>query len=287
MLYFTKRFSTLVEDVQRSLGINFCDEKNQLRCSLGVFLVCYFLRALLKALTLIFVRVYGDMWGDPTLASSVVTLVQILTDVLPMMVICQQHHSAFSNEGRGATGITMTGQSMTTYTRDMTRLKSLSEGTYGEDLKSLSEREPSHEDSMEVTKMTYLGGAANRSAEHRESDIDGKTAENSDPIKMEVDMKSQHYSSSSVAYTMDSQDDESPIKLANQDNRENTMVEEEEKLLPMQSEEPIIPSTANTRQSNFNRDSAHAVEAMRRSVVDVLKMQGFGARASMRNTTLL
>ena len=109
MLYFTKRFTALVTEVQQTLGINFMDEKNQLRCSLGVFLVCYFLRAMLKLLTMTFHGIYGDLWGDPTLAASIVTLVQILTDVLPLMIICQQHHTAFSNEGRGQTGMTLGG----------------------------------------------------------------------------------------------------------------------------------------------------------------------------------
>jgi cobalamin biosynthesis protein CobD/CbiB len=52
MLYYTMRFSALVTEVQKCFGINFIDEKNQLRCSLGVFLFSYFLRALLKGLTI-------------------------------------------------------------------------------------------------------------------------------------------------------------------------------------------------------------------------------------------
>ena len=58
MLYYTIKFTKIVDEVKKTLGIDFVDEKNQLKCSLGVFLTAYFLRSIIKAITLIMNREY-------------------------------------------------------------------------------------------------------------------------------------------------------------------------------------------------------------------------------------
>ena len=52
MLYFTRQFSQCVDEVQKTLCINFSQEKSALQCSLGVFLFTYFLRAVIKGLSI-------------------------------------------------------------------------------------------------------------------------------------------------------------------------------------------------------------------------------------------
>ena len=54
------------------MGIEFCDEKNQLKCSLGVFLLTYFLRAALKGMTVAFKEIYGTVWKYPLEAEALV-----------------------------------------------------------------------------------------------------------------------------------------------------------------------------------------------------------------------
>jgi len=58
MLYYTQRFTKLVNEVQKTLGVDFMDEKSQLRCSLGIFLFTYFVRSVIKALTLVMNELY-------------------------------------------------------------------------------------------------------------------------------------------------------------------------------------------------------------------------------------
>lgn len=100
MLYYTMKFSKLVNEVQKTLGVDFMDEKNQLRCSLGVFLCTYFLRSVIKGLTLALQKVYGTLWSEPIFAESLVCLVQFVYDVWPLLTIAHQHHSAFKEQTR-------------------------------------------------------------------------------------------------------------------------------------------------------------------------------------------
>ena len=121
MLYFTLQFIKLVNEVEKSLGIAFCDEKNQLKWSLGVFLFTYFLRALLKGLTVAFHVLYGNVWDYPLYAEALVCSVQFIYDVLPLLMISYQHHTTFKNESRAATEALFRATSAN-YSRDFTQL---------------------------------------------------------------------------------------------------------------------------------------------------------------------
>lgn len=121
MLYFTMQFTALVTEVQQRLGISFMDEKNQLRCSLGVFLFTYFLRSLLKGLTIVCSQIWGDVWQQPLVGYAMSCFVQILYDVLPLLIISHQHHTAFKQEERVQTNTT--GE----FNREFTQLRPMSD----------------------------------------------------------------------------------------------------------------------------------------------------------------
>ena len=123
MLYYTMKFSKLVNEVQKTLGVDFMDEKNQLRCSLGVFLFTYFLRSVIKGLTLALQGVYGTLWSEPVIAESLVCLVQFVYDIWPLLTIAHQHHSAFKEQNR-VTKTTI--QTVDEGTREYTQLRNFS-----------------------------------------------------------------------------------------------------------------------------------------------------------------
>ena len=99
------------------------DEKNQLRCSLGVFLFTYFLRSVIKGLTLALQGVYGTLWSEPVIAESLVCLVQFVYDIWPLLTIAHQHHSAFKEQNR-VTKTTI--QTVDEGTREYTQLRNFS-----------------------------------------------------------------------------------------------------------------------------------------------------------------
>ena len=117
MLYFTLKFTKLVGEVSERFGVSFMDEKNQLRCALGVFLSTYFLRSVIKGITVVFNKNYTNVRSNNELfIETGITFVQIIYDVLPLIIIVHQHHSAFTEQDRGPTS--------TTYTREYTAIKS-------------------------------------------------------------------------------------------------------------------------------------------------------------------
>lgn len=87
MYYFTRRFSKMVQVVNKRTGISFADENNQLRCSLGCFLTTYFLRALVFGLSHSFTTKYLALWQYPLVAYCCVVLVQYLYDLLPLLIV--------------------------------------------------------------------------------------------------------------------------------------------------------------------------------------------------------
>lgn len=115
MLYYTSKFSKLVGEVSSRFGVSFMDEKNQLRCALGVFLSTYLLRSVIKGVTVVFSETYSTVQSNNALIiEASITFVQLIYDVLPLLIIVHQHHSAFAQQERGPTS--------TTYTRDYTAI---------------------------------------------------------------------------------------------------------------------------------------------------------------------
>lgn len=126
MLYFTRKFTKLVEEVQRTLCINFQAEKSALQFSLGVFLFTYFLRALIKGLSIALHNAYGTLWLYPLYAEASVCIVQQVYDFLPLMIISHQHHTAFKGETREATSALL---EQTANSRDYTQIRPFTDQT--------------------------------------------------------------------------------------------------------------------------------------------------------------
>ena len=111
--------------------------------------------------------------------------VQFLYDVVPLVLISHQHHTAFKNEERDQTTMT-TG---TTITRDYTQLRPPSDQT----MVSLEKRKLSHEalsdpgspifyqDTSMGNRELSMAEQIKTVIEHYRSETDGQTASNSDP----------------------------------------------------------------------------------------------------------
>jgi hypothetical protein len=91
----------LLHLMKKIFGDEFVDEENQLKWSLGVFLSTYFIRTVLKTLTITLNNTFVNMKdSEPIIVEGMIVCCQLMYDVLPALLIFNQHHRTFKDEDR-------------------------------------------------------------------------------------------------------------------------------------------------------------------------------------------
>lgn len=259
MLYFTRQFSQCVDEVQKTLCINFSQEKSALQCSLGVFLFTYFLRAVIKGLSIALAQVYGTLWTYPLYAEAAVCLVQQVYDFLPLMIISHQHHTAFKGEARETTSALL---DPATNSRDYTHIRPYTDQTMVS-LDPVALRKTSYSDVQSIQSPSlkpFVDPEANRT-----TDSVGHTATNTQPTAEFVrSSEGKDQNSSRISINLeDSRDDKGDGRDATI-SRDNTMLDR----ALLATQHPQKPT------GTIHRETI-AVAVTRQSVMDLMQLKGF------------
>jgi len=100
--------------MKKVFGDEYCDEENQLKTSLAVFLFTYALRATLTGVLILWTDVYFKMWeGAPLWTETLYIFCQLVYDTWPLGMVFRQHHRHYSAEQRETTSLLMRDTSTT------------------------------------------------------------------------------------------------------------------------------------------------------------------------------